>query len=75
MLTLAAKYPFKGIKAINLIHKIVQGELWNFFIETGATVNPGIHDLFYFLYKIVDCYLMLDNPNGVMPGLSKIKQQ
>lgn len=69
VLTLAAKYPFKGTEAINLIRKIVQGELWNFFVETGATADPGTHDLSYFLDKIVDCYLMLDNPNTVMRDL------
>ena len=69
VLTLAAKYPFKGTEAINLIRKIVQGELWNFFVETGATADPGTHDLSYFLDKIVECYLMLDNPNMVMHDL------
>lgn len=69
MLTLAVKDPFKGIEAINLIREIIQGELWNFFVETGATADPGTHDLSYFLYKIVDCYLMLDNPNRVMHDL------
>lgn len=43
--------------------------MWNFFVETGATADPGTHDLSYFLYKIVDCYLMLDNPNRVMHDL------
>ena len=48
-LTLADKYPFKGTETINLIRKIVQGELWNFFfVKVGATAGPGTYDLSYF---------------------------